>query len=59
MDHWCLLLLWTHILCDKAASITKMSHKDDTTLKEAALALGHVTSEQFDLWVKPEDMLGL
>ena len=56
MDHWCLLLLWTHILCDKAASINKMGHKNGTTLIEAALALGHVTSEQFDLWVKPEDM---
>ena len=33
---------------DKAAAIAKKGHKDGTTLKEAALALGHVTSEQFD-----------
>ena len=43
---------------DKAAAIAKKGHKEGTTLKEAALALGHVTSEQFDQWVKPEDMLG-
>lgn len=47
-----------HIGYDKAAAIAKKAHKEGTTLKEAALALGHVTSEQFDQWVKPEDMVG-
>jgi fumarate hydratase class II len=32
---------------------------DGTTLKEAALALGYVTAEQFDQWVRPEKMTGL
>jgi len=43
---------------DKAAQCAKKAHKEGTTLKEAALALGHVTSEQFDMWVRPEEMLG-
>ncbi len=47
-----------HIGYDKAAQIAKKAHKDGSTLKEAALALGHVTSEQFDQWVRPEDMVG-
>lgn len=47
-----------HIGYDKAAQIAKTAHKDGSTLKEAALKLGHLTSEQFDQWVKPEDMLG-
>ncbi|MGV4428897.1 hypothetical protein, partial [Pandoraea pneumonica] len=33
-------------------------HKEGTTLKAAALALGHVTAEQFDAWVRPEQMVG-
>jgi len=47
-----------HIGYDKAAAIAKKAHKEGTTLKESALALGHLTSEQFDAWVKPEDMIG-
>ncbi len=47
-----------HIGYDKAAAIAKKAHAEGTTLKEAALALGHVTAEQFDAWVKPEDMTG-
>lgn len=47
-----------HIGYDKAAAIAKKAHKEGTTLKEAALALGHLTSEQFDQWVRPENMLG-
>ena len=47
-----------HIGYDKAAQIAKKAHKEGTTLKEAALALKHLTSEQFDQWVKPEDMVG-
>ncbi|GMA39378.1 class II fumarate hydratase [Mobilicoccus caccae] len=45
-----------HIGYDKAAEIAKKAHKDGTTLKEAALALGHVSEEQFDAWVVPIDM---
>ena len=48
-----------HIGYEKAAEIAKKAHKDGTNLKTAALALGHVTSEQFDQWVRPEKMTGL
>ncbi len=47
-----------HIGYDKAAQIAKKAHKDGTTLKEAALSLGHLTEEQFKAWVIPEKMLG-
>ncbi|XP_017779408.1 PREDICTED: fumarate hydratase, mitochondrial-like [Nicrophorus vespilloides] len=47
-----------HIGYDKAAAIAKTAHKEGTTLKEAALKLGHLTEQQFNDWVKPEDMLG-
>ena len=47
-----------HIGYDKAAKIAKKAHKEGTTLKEAALALGYVTEQQFDEWVKPEEMVG-
>jgi fumarate hydratase class II len=47
-----------HIGYDNAAKIAKKAHKEGTTLKEAALALGLVTSENFDQWVRPEDMIG-
>jgi fumarate hydratase class II len=47
-----------HIGYDKAAQIAKHAHKKGLTLREAALELGHVTGEQFDRWVRPEDMLG-
>lgn len=43
---------------DKATEIAKKAHKTGSTLKEAALALGYVTSEEYDAAVKPEDMLG-
>jgi fumarate hydratase class II len=42
----------------KAADIANKAHKDGSTLKEAALSLGHLTSEEFDEWVKPEKMIG-
>lgn len=45
-----------HIGYYKAAEIAKKAHKEGTTLKEAALALGHVTAEQFDEWVDPRKM---
>src|SRR6195256_493697 len=46
-----------HIGYDKAAQIAKKAHKEGTTLKAAALALGYVTAEQFDQWVRPEKMV--
>jgi fumarate hydratase class II len=47
-----------HIGYDKAAKIAKTAHKEGITLKEAAVKLGFLTSEQFDEWVRPEDMVG-
>ena len=47
-----------HIGYDKAAQIAKKAHKENTTLREAALALGHLTNEEFDQWVRPEKMTG-
>jgi fumarate hydratase class II len=46
-----------HIGYDKAAQIAKKAHKEGTTLREAALATGFVTGEQFDQWVRPEKMV--
>jgi len=43
---------------DKAAAIAKKAHKEGTTLKEAAISLGHVTAEEFDRDVRPENMVG-
>ena len=42
----------------KAAEIAKYAHKNGTTLKEAAVGLGHVTSEEYDLYVDPSKMIG-
>jgi fumarate hydratase class II len=47
-----------HIGYEKAAAIAKRAHRDGTTLREAAIASGHVTAEQFDLWVQPGQMVG-
>ncbi len=47
-----------HIGYDKAAKIAKKAYSDGTTLREAALTLNLVTAEQFDEWVRPENMLG-
>ncbi|CAB4058419.1 E4.2.1.2B [Lepeophtheirus salmonis] len=47
-----------HIGYDAAAKIAKTAHKNGTTLKDEAIALGYLTEEQFKEWVKPEDMLG-
>ncbi len=43
----------------KAAEIAQTAHKEGTTLKEMAVKLGYVTPEQFDEWVKPEEMVGI
>ncbi len=50
--------LTPHIGYDRAAEIAKRAHHDGSTLKQAALALGYVTAEQFEQWVKAEDMTG-
>lgn len=42
----------------KAAEIANTAHKNGTTLKEEAINLGYVTAEEYDKWVKPEDMVG-
>ena len=47
-----------HIGYDKAAEIAKRAHANGETLRAAALALGYVTAEQFDAWVRPEVMTG-
>ena len=47
-----------HIGYDKAARIAKAAHAQGSSLREAALASGFVTAEQFDAWVKPEAMVG-
>ncbi len=46
-----------HIGYDKAAQIAKKAHKEGTSLREAALASGHLTADQFDAWVRPEGMV--
>jgi fumarate hydratase class II len=48
--------LTPHIGYDKAAQIAKQAHRDGSTLKQAALALGYVTEEEFDRWVQPAQM---
>ena len=48
----------THIGYDKAAEIAKKAHKEGLTLKNAALALGYLSAEEFDRWVRPEEMVG-
>jgi fumarate hydratase, class II len=47
-----------HIGYDKAAKIAKKAHEEGTTLREAALELKYLTNEEFDQWVRPEEMTG-
>lgn len=47
-----------HIGYENAARIAKKAHKENKTLREAAIELGLLTSEQFDAWVRPEKMVG-
>ncbi|UUX48940.1 class II fumarate hydratase [Nisaea acidiphila] len=47
-----------HIGYDKAAQIAKKAFAEGTSLKEAALALGHLTEAEYDAWVRPENMVG-
>jgi fumarate hydratase class II len=61
MLHGSLMLvtaLAPHIGYDKAAEIAKKAHREGTGLREAAVALGHVSQAQYDEWVKPEEMIG-
>lgn len=48
----------THIGYENAAKIAKKAHKENTSLREAAVALGLLTNEQYDEWVVPSDMIG-
>ena len=45
-----------HIVYEKSAQISLKAYREDLTLRDAALKLGFVTAEQFDEWVRPEDM---
>lgn len=47
-----------HIGYDNAAKCAKKAHKEGTTLKEAAISLGVLSEEQFNDWVRPDQMLG-
>ncbi len=49
--------LTPYIGYDKAARIAMKAHKEGTNLRDAAISLGYVTDEQFDLWVRPEKMV--
>ena len=42
----------------KAAEIAQKAHDEQTTLRDAAIATGYITGEEFDKWVRPEDMIG-
>ncbi|ARU88072.1 class II fumarate hydratase [Pseudomonas sp. M30-35] len=46
-----------HIGYDKAAEVAKKAYHDGTTLRQAAIELGHLSAEEFDQWVRPENML--
>jgi fumarate hydratase class II len=46
-----------HIGYDRAAAIAKRAHAEGLTLRDAALASGHVSAEQYERWVRPEDMV--
>ena len=48
----------THIGYDNAAKIAKKAYAEDKTLKEAAMELGLLTDEEFEKWVRPENMVG-
>jgi fumarate hydratase class II len=60
VDHSLMLVtaLSPHIGYDKAAEIAKKAHHEGITLKEAALQLGYVSAEEYDEWVRPENMVG-
>ena len=47
-----------HIGYDKSAAIAKKAHSEGSSLRDAAIRSGHVTADQFDAWVKPQNMVG-
>ena len=47
-----------HIGYDKAADIAKTAHRNGTSLRQEAVSLGHLTEAEFDMLVRPEDMIG-
>ncbi len=47
-----------HIGYERAAEIATKANQEGTSLRHAALGLGHVTAEQYDAWVRPENMTG-
>ena len=47
-----------HIGYDKSAAIAKKAHEEGTSLRDAAIASGHLTADEFDAWVRPETMIG-
>jgi fumarate hydratase class II len=49
--------LTPHLGYDKAAKIARKAHLERSTLREAALALGELSAEQLDAWLRPEDMV--
>jgi fumarate hydratase class II len=49
--------LTPHIGYDRAARIAKLAHSEGSTLRQAAVALGFVTADEFDRWVRPADMV--
>jgi fumarate hydratase class II len=46
-----------HIGYDRAAAIAKKAHREGSSLRDAAIASGHLTADEFDRWVVPEDMV--
>jgi fumarate hydratase, class II len=48
-----------HIGCEKAAEISLLAYREEIKLRDAALKLGYVTSEEFDRWVNPHEMTGI
>jgi len=60
LEHSLMLVtaLAPHIGYDRAAEIAKKAHREGTTLRAAALALGYVSESDFERWMRPEDMLG-
>ena len=52
-----LMLFYFYFRYDAACKIAKNAHKSNLTLKQSALQLNLLTEEQFDEWVKPEDMI--
>jgi fumarate hydratase class II len=47
-----------HIGYDRSAKVAHVAFEENLTLKEAAIKLGFLTGEDFDRWVRPENMLG-